>query len=490
MQKHHQTTEAVDLKELAHREMVDYSFEPDFSKECQNQLQKIEASTGSTASSIKDLRNLLWSSIDNIESQDLDQIEYTERLPNGDIKLLVGIADVDSSVTGDTPLDQRAANNCFSIYTGVITFPMFPTPLSEGITSLLQDQDRQCMITEMVISKDGTIKSSDVYRALVRNKAKLAYEPVSDWLDGKGDLAQLKTTPGLEEQLKLQNELADWLYDLHHRSGELTVQTIEAQPVMENGTVLDMQVREQNRAREIIKNFMISANIALAEFLRDKKSPLIERVVREPKRWPRLVELAQQYNFKLPAEPDPVALNNFVSDRKNKDPEHFPDLSLTVVKLLGPGEYIVQLPNEPSTGHFGLAVHEYTHSTAPNRRFPDLVTQRLVKALLSGKPSPYSDDDLKRICDQCVDREEAARKLERFMRKVAAAVLLGNQIGKVYDAIVTGASSRGTYVRLKTPPAEGRVVKNEHGLDVGDRCRVKLVSTDPAQGFIDFERVN
>jgi exoribonuclease-2 len=488
MNKH---STAVDLKQLAYAAMTEYGFQAEYPPASRTEISTITAKPSvAPTSGSKDLRGLLWSSIDNIESQDLDQIEYAEQLPNGDIKLLVGIADVDGYVKQKSALDSHAFANAFSIYTGIITFPMLPRELSEGLTSLLQDVDRPAIVTEMVISQIGEIKSSDVYSAIVRNKAKLAYEPVSDWLAGKGDLPLLSTVTGLEEQLRLQDKLSDWLHELHHKHGELTVQTIEPRAVMQNDVLLDLQITEQVRARDIIKNFMISANMALAEFLRQRKSAVIERVVTVPKHWDKIVALASQYNFPLPEEPDVVALNSFVQDRKLKDPEHFPDLSLTVVKLLGPGEYIVQLPGEESVGHFGLAVHEYTHSTAPNRRFPDLVTQRLVKALLSGKPAPYSDDQLSEICDHVVEREDNERKLERYMRKAMAAVLLSDHIGEIYDGIVTGVTNHGSYVRILKPPAEGRVMQHEHGLEVGDHCKVKLVSTNPQQGFIDFVRVS
>lgn len=484
MSKH---TTAVDLKQLAYSAMRQYGFAPDYPQACNAEVAALSSIRPAAPNAqLKDLRDVLWSSIDNIESQDLDQIEYAERLPNGDVRLLVGIADVDYYVKENSALDKHAYDNSFSIYTGVTTFPMLPRQLSEGLTSLLQDVDRQAIVTEMVIASSGEIVSSDVYPALVRNKAKLAYEPMSDWLAGKSTLPQLAVVQGLEQQLRLQDELSDWLHDLHHRRGELTVETIEPQAVMQDGTLLDLQVREQNRAREIIKNFMISANMALAEFLRRKQSAVIERVVKVPKRWDKIVQLAAQLKFTLPPDPDSLALNNFVKERKLKDPAHFPDLSLTIVKLLGPGEYVLQLPGRPSVGHFGLAIHEYTHSTAPNRRFPDLVTQRLVKAILAGNKPPYTDDELTSMCEHVIDRENSERKLERYMRKALAAVLLSGHIGQVYDAIVTGVTNHGTYARLITPPAEGRIMQHERGLDVGDHCKVKLISTNPQQGFIDF----
>jgi exoribonuclease-2 len=480
----------VDLNRVAERAVVDHGFDPDFDKECMHQLEQIErVAQPAAVANTRDLRDLLWSSIDNIDSRDLDQIEFAEELDGGDIRLLVGIADVDGYVFKDTPLDRRAAANCFSIYTGVRIFPMLPKELSENLTSLLQDQDRHAMVSELVIGADGEMKSFDIYQALVRNKAKLAYERVADWLDGKEQLEQLREIAGLEQQLRLQDKLADRLENLHKRRGEVNVQTIEAHPIISDGRILDLSVQEQNRAREIIKNIMIAANIGLAEFLRSKKFPIIERVVREPKRWPRIVELASSKGFSLPQSPDSAALSAFVAEQRQKDPDRFPDLSLAIVKLLGPGEYVVQLPDAPSDGHFGLALHDYTHSTAPNRRYPDLVTQRIVKAALRGKSSPYSAEALNAICQRCVEMENSQRKLERYMRKVSAAILLADHIGQTYDAIVTGASNKGTYVRLITPPAEGRVMRNERGLDVGDKCRVKLISTDPAQGFIDFERV-
>lgn len=439
---------------------------------------------------LKDQTNLLWSSIDNQESRDLDQIEYVEKLDNGDFRLLVGIADVDSMVPKGSAIDHDAFQNGTSVYTGVRVFPMLPEELSTDKTSLIENADRYCVVVDMIIGTNGDTKSADAYLALVRNKAKLAYNSVSDWFDNGRTLDKLAAVSGLEEQLKLQEELHQRLRHLQVQNGALGIQTLEAQPVAVDGVVIGLELTEDNRARDIIQTFMVTANSALSSYMHEHNVPVIQRVVRKPERWPRLVDLAKTFNYILPEEADAPALAKFVADRRAKDPVHFPDLSLSVVKLLGPGQYVVQAPGQPSTGHFGLAMHDYTHATAPNRRYCDLATQRIVKALVLGKPCPYSVEELETIATQCMLREEEARKVERYMRKAAAAVLLSSHIGETYKAIVTGASEKGTYVRLISPPAEGRVTVNEGNLDVGDKVTVKLIATNVEQGFIDFQCVN
>ena len=479
---------SVNLPSLAFKIMQDRGFNVEPPAAAIAEAKAAELNSKPTLSDgAKDQRALLWSSIDNQESRDLDQIEYVEKLGNGDIRLMVGIADVDVLAPKGSAIDQAAFQNGTSVYTGVRVFPMLPEQLSTDKTSLVENEDRSCVVVDMVINANGDTKSADVYMAVVRNKAKLAYDSVSDWFDNGGKLEKLSTVNGLEEQLRLQEELHQRLRRLQTQNGALGVQTLEAQPVAVDGVVIDLQLTEENRARDIIQTFMITANSALSSFMQRSHSPLIQRVVRKPDRWNRLVDLAKTFDYTLPEEADAPALAKFVADRRSKDPEHFPDLSLAVVKLLGPGEYIVQIPGQPSTGHFGLAMHDYTHATAPNRRYCDLATQRIVKALVQGKPCPYSVEELQAVAKQCMDREEQARKVERYMRKAAAAVLLSSHIGQTYKAIVTGASSKGTYVRLLSPPAEGRVTVNERGLDVGDKVTVKLINTNAQQGFIDFQ---
>jgi exoribonuclease-2 len=367
---------------------------------------------------------------------------------------------------------------------------MLPEQLSTDLTSLVSGQDRLAVVTEMVVTSDGTVKTTDFYSAMVHNHAKLSYESVGEWLDGKTGVPELiQSVSGLEAQIRLQNETAERLGEFRRQKGAIELGTIQATPVVDDqGRVKELKVIEQNSARDLIANFMIAANVEMAEFLEGKGGPSLRRVVRTPKYWSRIVEIAAELGEKLPATPDSRKLADFLARRKKADPLHFPDLSLAVVKSLGPGEYTVQIPGEDHEGHFGLAVQDYTHSTAPNRRFADVVTQRLVKAALANKPAPYAAGELKRIAEQCTDRESAARKVERKMRKVAAAVLLKDQIGEVFEAIVTGVTEKGTFARVLKPPVDGRIMRGEHGLRVGDKVKVRLLSTDPERGFIDFAR--
>lgn len=435
---------------------------------------------------LRDLRGLPWSSIDNVESRDLDQIEYAEPLSDGRIRVLVAIADVAALVQPDSTIDRYAAHNTATLYTGVRTFPMLPASLGNDRTSLLEDQDRHAIVTEVVVQRDGSLVdfATKVYPALVRNTAKLSYEHAGAFLDGDRDAAP--SDPAIAEQVQLHAKVASWLRERRIECGALELDTIEARPIAKNGRVVDLAVIRKNRARDLVEDLMIAVNGATARFLERHASSSIRRVVRAPKRWERIVALARSLGTKLPETPDVRALGSFVAERRRVDPDGFAELSLAIVKLLGPGEYVLQRAADPDQGHFGLAVDDYMHSTAPNRRYPDLVTQRLLVAAAQRKPAPYRDDQLSTIAAHCTERENAARKVERTMRKVAAAAMLSDRIGETFDAIVTGASSKGTYVRLRRPPAEGRVVEGEHGLDVGDRVIVRLVGTDPERGFIDF----
>ena len=487
-----QKAQSVDLNAIAHRSVVEAGFKPDLTKAVIKEVQSLTTKPSTTTSDARtrDLRNLLWSSIDDRTSRDLDQLEYAEALPGGDMRLLIAIADVDAFVPKGSAIDEHAAANSTSVYTGVRTFPMLPEELSTDLSSLNAGQDRKAVVTELVVAGDGSIKSTEVYRALVHSQAKLSYESVGDWLDGKATVPpKVVEVPGLEAQIKLQFEIANRLGDSRKRQGALDLSTIQAKPVVDDdGKVLDLAVVEDNGARELIANFMISANVAMAKFLEAAGRSSLRRVVRTPKYWPRIVEIAEELGEKLPPTPDSQALAEFLKHQKAADPVHFPDLSLAVVKSLGPGEYTVETPGAEGEGHFGLAVQDYTHSTAPNRRYTDLVTQRLVKAALDKKPEPYNDAELGAIAAHSNRRGEAARKVERKMRKVAAAVLLRDRIGEKFDAIVTGATEKGTFARLISPPVDGRVMRGERGLRVGDKTRVKLVSTDPERGFIDFAR--
>ena len=481
---------SYDLHGRAHRAMLDQGFEPDIPAAAIRQVEGLEEErrTLTLEEGVRDLRSLLWSSIDNRESRDLDQIEVAETLPNGHIRVLVGIADVDALVPLGSPIDAHADHNKTSVYTGVSTFPMLPDALSADLTSLIQGVDREVVVIALEVDVQGQVAASDIFRALTHNFAKLAYEEVGAWLEDAGPIPPgVAAVPGMDAQIRLQSEAAHRLLGQRQRQGALDFETVEAQPVMEDGRVVDLQVPHKNRARSLIENLMISANMAMATYLETRGVPAIQRIVRSPERWSRIVDLAARMGEHLPPEPDSLALSAFLARRKAADPTHFPDLSLSVVKLLGPGEYVVVRSSGEQAGHFGLAVHSYTHSTAPNRRFADLVIQRLIKAVLANTTAPYTPQILETIAAGCTEREDASRKVERLMRKVVAAVLMADRVGDQFEAIVTGASPKGTYVRLTNPPVEGRVVRGERGLDVGDRARVRLLAADPDRGFIDFE---
>ncbi|MGD0669066.1 MAG: RNB domain-containing ribonuclease [Bryobacteraceae bacterium] len=479
------------LLAAARQEMIDHGFAPDFPPEADRQLAAIRPGIqpGSDAS-LRDLTGLLWSSIDNDDSRDLDQIEWAERTGEG-IRVLVGVADVDSLVDKGTPIDCHAAQETTTVYTGVRTFPMLPERLSTDLTSLNEEQERAAVVIEMVVAADGAVAKSGIYRARVHNCAQLAYNAVGAWLEGTGPSpAKVAASADLAAQLKLQDEAAGILREARHRLGALTFDRLEAQPVFVDGKVQDITARAANRAAHLIEDFMIAANEVMARTLRDAGVSSIRRVVKEPERWPRIVELAKQYGDTLPATPDPGALNAFLLRRKAADPVHYADVSLSVLKLMGPGEYVLMRPGDPPQGHFGLAAHDYTHSTAPNRRFADVVTQRLIKAHAAGTKVGYADDELDGIAKNCTLKEDAARKVERAMTKRMAAVALQHRIGENFQAVVTGNTPKGVFVRIFNPPVEGRLMRGEHGLDVGDRLRVTLLSTDPQRGFLDFGRVS
>ncbi len=464
-------------------------FHPDFSNEVRAQVAKLKASATQPHGDVaaKDLRDLLWSSIDNDTSRDLDQIEVAERLPNGAIRILIGIADVDALVAKGTPIDLHAQSETTTVYTGIVNFSMLPEELSTDLTSLNENVDRPAVVVEVVVAGDASIQSSAAYRALVRNKAQLAYSGIGPWLEGKASAPpKVAKSAALQEQLKLQDEAAQRMRAARYKMGALNIDSIETTAELLNGQVSGIHVALKNRASELIEDFMIGANGVIARMLADKHVSSIRRVVKTPERWNRIIELAATFGEKLPSEPDSGALNAFLLKRKAVDPVHSPDLSLAIVKLMGPGEYIVERPGDPLQGHFGLAVHDYTHSTAPNRRFADLVTQRLVKAVLAGSAGPYSDEELDAIANNCTLKEDAARKVERSMRKRIAAVALTSRIGETFRAVVTGVTPKGTFIRTIDPPAEGLVVHGQQGLDVGEQVRAKLVSTDPQRGYIDF----
>ena len=477
-----------DLQAAARQIMLEHGFEPDFPPEVPQQLADLKAHPPQVApgGDIRDLRQLLWSSIDNDTSRDLDQIEVAERLTTGEIKVLVGIADVDAFVRQQSPIDGHAAKETTTVYTGIGNFPMLPEDLSTGASSLLENGDKLSVVIEFVVAADGSVNSSDVYRAIVRNQAQLAYDSVGAWLEDKGPApSKVEASAGLQAQLKLQNEAAQTLRKQRYQNGALNIDTAEVRPVVLNQQVVDIVNQQKNHATELIEDFMIAANGVVARLL--EKDSSLRRVVKTPERWARIVQLAATHNEKLPAQPDSKALNDFLLRRKAADPDHFADLSLAVIKLIGPGEYVLERPGDPEQGHFGLAVQDYTHSTAPNRRFADIVTQRLIKALLSGQSAPYSDDELTAIASNCTLKEDAARKVEREISKRIAALAMSGRVGTTFDAIVTGVTPRGTFVRVLQPHIEGLLLQAQ-GVDVGDRLRVKLTRTDVQRGYIDFAR--
>ncbi len=473
-----------DLRDVARQAMIDEGFDPDFGADVRAELASPPAVTDDSAA--KDLRGLLWSSIDNDDTRDLDQVEYTEQVDGG-IRLLIAVADVDRRVPKDSAIDKHAQAQATTVYTGVEIFPMLPAGLSTGDTSLFAGHDRYALVVEIVVADDGSVKSEDVYRAVVNNKAQLAYSSVGAWLEQRGPLPpKAAAVAGLDKMLQQQAALAALLRKLRDKNGALEIETVEARATTHDGKVTTIERNHDNAATRTIEDFMVAANGAVARFLEKHGLVSIRRIVRKPERWPRIVDLAKQYGVTLPAEADSIALHKFLEQRKAIDPDHFPDLSLAVVKLMGPGEYAVDLPGGLDEGHFGLAVQDYTHSTAPNRRFADLLTQRLVKSVLAGKPSPYSETELEAIAKNCTLREDAARKVERKVRKTAAALLLADKIGAHFQAIVTGVKKEGTYVRVLDPPVEGRLMQGAHDVDVGDKVSVKLLSTNPEKGFIDF----
>lgn len=469
--------------------MIDKGLEPDFSDAVERQLAGIDGPARESGDTIRDMRELPWCSIDNDDSRDLDQLTWAEDLGGGSVKIYIAVADVDALVKKDTPIDLRARHNTTSVYTAARVFAMLPEKLSTDLTSLNEDEARIALVIEMVVKDDGSIGEGTLYRALVHNKAKLAYDRVAAWLDGEDEIPEkIARVEGLEETIRLQDRTADKMRDLRHENGALDLETIEARAVIRDGKVVDLSQARRNNARMLIEDFMIAANGTTARFLSKHGFPSIRRVVRSPERWDRIEKIAEERGDRLPPEPDARALEAFLRRQKKADPMRFPDLSLSIVKAMGAGEYVVEKSGANPIGHFGLAVKDYTHSTAPNRRYPDLITHRMAKAALAGTDSPYDFDELGQLATHCTDQEDAANKVERQVRKMAAALLLDDRIGEHFDAIVTGASQKGTWVRIFRPPVEGKLVQGWDGLDIGDKVRVKLVEVDAERGFIDFVR--
>jgi ribonuclease R len=484
------------LKSIAHRAMLERGLLPDFSAEALAELGRLQlpaVTEGESAEGdhgIRDMQNLLWASIDNDDSLDLDQLTVAEATTSGKVKILVAIADVVSSIINGSAIDQHARNNTTSVYTAAEIFPMLPEKVSTDITSLNFNEDRLSIVVEMLVGVDGSLEDSKIYRAWVRNHAKLAYNSVAAWLEKNGVIPEaIVAVQGLAENLQLQDRAAQRMKNLRLVHGALSLETIEAKPVFDGDQIRALEIEEKNRAKEIIEDFMIAANGVTARYLSAKKSPSIRRVVRTPKRWERIVEIAADHKVELPERPDSKALEEFLVKQKAADPLRFPDLSLAMIKLLGAGEYIAELPDGDVSGHFGLAVKDYAHSTAPNRRYPDLITQRLLKAALEEKHVPYSIDELHVLAAHCTEAEDAANKVERQVGKSAAALLLESRIGEQFDSIVTGASEKGTWVRLLNVPVEGKLNSGFDGIDVGDRIRVQLISVNVEKGYIDFRKI-
>ncbi len=485
------TSHRAQLIDIAQRAMRDRGLEPDMPAAAMAEVARLSGAATDADESVRDLRQLLWCSIDNDDSRDLDQLTVGERLPNGSIRLLVAIADVDVVVRAGSAVDKHAGVNTTSVYTPAVIFPMLPERLSTDLTSLNADADRLAIVIEVVVGADGSLAGSDVYGARVRNRAKLAYNAVGAWLTGQGPLpAVAAAVPGMDDQLKMQDGAAQTLRRLRVAQGALEFSTIEVRPEFEGDRLAALKPDLPNRAKQLIEELMVAANGVTARFLASRNVPSI-RARREnaPKRWDRIVQLAAQTGERLPADPDSGALNAFLAKRRQADPDKFPDLSTTVIKLLGSGEYVVDPPGGAPPGHFGLAVRDYAHSTAPNRRYPDLLTQRLLKAALEGKPSPYALAALSHLAEHCTEQEDAASKVERQARKSAAAFLVESRIGEEFDGFITGASPKGTFVRVLDPPIEGMIVQGQQGLDVGDRVHVRLARVNPQRGFIDFAKV-
>ncbi len=476
------------LDRRANQAMIDNGFKPEFSDAVFEQLRQIEnQKEPDAASEIQDLRNLPWSSIDNRTSRDLDQVEWAERLENGDLRVLVGIADVDIRVPKGSPIDQHARQNTVTVYTQSEIFPMLPEQLSTDRTSLNQGEDRLAVVADMTVTENGDVPVSNFFRALIHNHAKFSYDEIGEWLDGDGEMPEeLQRSPDLKAQIELQQESAKRLAAYREKKGALEFESIESSAVVEDGEIKGLVSVRSNSAKKLIENFMVAANVEMAEFLEANGRSSLRRVVKEPQRWDGIRRIADEFGDDLPEMPDQPALATFLDKRRAADPEHFPDLSLSIVKLIGSGQYVVERPGEDAGGHFGLAVRDYAHSTAPNRRFTDIVVQRLVKAVISNQPSPYSDDELGEIAAHCNEQEKAARKVERKMRKIVAATVMQKHIGEHFDAIVTGITEHGTFARILRPPVDGRIEQGERGLNVGEKVNVRLISADPRSGFIDF----
>lgn len=480
----------IALQQIARRAMISRGLVPDFPSAVIAELNEISSPATFKTSQAKDLRKLLWCSVDNADSLDLDQLSYAEQLPDNKVRLLIAIADVDALVSEQSNIDHYASQNTASIYTVAQLFPMLPEKLSTDLTSMRLGEDRCAVVVEMIVGDDGAVQQSDVYPAMVFNHAKLQYESLGEWLEENGSIPTgIRKVEGLAANIQLQDRLAQKMKELRYEHGALEFETIETRPVFEGDTLSEMKAEHKNRAKNLIEDFMIAANGATARYLKEKNFPSLRRVVRIPKRWDRIVELAAEHDFSLPEIANSKSLSAYLKFIKQSDPQHFVDMSISVLKLLGAGEYVVETPGSTSEGHFGLAVKDYTHSTAPNRRYPDLVTQRLLKAAMTDDSIPYSIEQLEQIARHCTLKEDDARKVERLVEKSANAMLMESRIGDVFEAIVSGASAKGTWIRLFHPHVEGKLINGFSGLEVGHRLKARLIHIDIEEGFIDFERV-
>ncbi len=471
----------VELSALADQVMVEKGFIPNFPPSAIEELSKIQGTLLDFP--LRDLRSLLWVSIDNDDSLDLDQLTYAE-----EDKIYVAVADVDSLVKKGSALDQYAGHNTTSVYTPTKIFPMFPAKLSNNLTSLNEKCDRSAIVIEMKVDEKGAFSLIDVYSALVRNQAKLTYNGVAAFLDLRTPLSNPAVNEAIKQQLRLQDSLAQKMHAYRIEQGALSFKTIEMVPIIKDGMVVGLVEAPYNRAHAIIEQFMIAANSSMTHYLNENNMPALRRIVRKPKRWDRIVALAKEYGEMLPSSPDAKALEQFLLKQMKKDPLHYPDLSLLMIKLIGRGEYVLARPKERALGHFDLALREYAHTTAPNRRYPDLIMQRLLKSHFNQEKLPYTMKALAAIAQRCTEKEDDAAKVERRMRKSAAALLLSQYIGTRYKAVVTGASAKGTWVRVLAPPIEGKLIKGFKGLDVGDKVEVKLVDVNVTKGYIDFSK--
>jgi VacB/RNase II family 3'-5' exoribonuclease len=468
--------------------MTERGLLPDFSHAAIEQANAISARASGQGVEVRDLRELLWASIDNDDSRDLDQLSVAQEGPGSGVRILVAIADVDATVKPGSPIDDHARTNTTSVYTAAQVFPMLPERLSTDLTSLGAGEDRLAMVVDMVVTSDGKVAESDIYPARVNNHAKLAYDSVAAWLDGAPAPPKVDAVRGLGENLRVQDRVAQSMRALRLQRGSLRLESSEARAIFDGEMLSELRPDVRNRAKDLIEDFMIAANGCVARYFESKESPSIRRVLRSPERWDRIVDIARGLDVRLPAEPSARALSDFLLARRDANPDGFPDLSLSIVKLLGRGEYVLEMPGQIAPGHFGLAVTDYTHSTAPNRRFPDVLGQRLLKAALDGRPAPYGPEELDQLARHCTEQEGNAQKVERQIRKSAAALLLEHRVGEKFDGVVTGASDKGTWVRVFRPHAEGKVIRGEKGLDVGDRVRVELLAANVERGFLDFGR--